>query len=134
MKFYSVIIFSSAFITQHGFIFECFCFVNFYSLLGWHACSFVSLQNFAPFSVIIWTWTGTPYHAGEYRSIENQSTVLPFWNWWRFQDVFQKIWGRVLSKISFISDKHNPFLLQNFTNICIIIHFYLCKLSVWLKC
>ena len=36
-------------------VLECFCFVNFHSWLGWRACSFVSLQNFAPFSVIIWT-------------------------------------------------------------------------------
>ena len=34
---------------------ECFRLVNLHSCLSWRACSFVSLQNFAPFSVIIWT-------------------------------------------------------------------------------
>ena len=34
-------------------VLDCFCFVYFHFRLGWHGCQ--PLQNFAPFSVIIWT-------------------------------------------------------------------------------
>ena len=58
MKFESVIIFSSTFGTRHGSHTGMF-FALLIFILGWlAACSFVSLQNFAIFSVIIWTRTG----------------------------------------------------------------------------
>ena len=47
-------------------VLECFCSVNFHSSLNRHASSFVSLQNFAPFSVIIWTCTGATNQVSQY--------------------------------------------------------------------
>ena len=92
MKFECVIIFSSDFGTRHGSCTSMFSFVNLHSWFSWHASRFVSLQNFAPFSVIIRTCTGAANQVREW-----------YINWyqWRFFDNYSMFVKRVFEVRNF---------------------------------
>ena len=51
-------------------------FVYFHSWLSWHASSIVSLQNFAPFSIIIWTFTGAANQGREPKLLSFCNSIL----------------------------------------------------------